>query len=1081
MDRLFAKLSTIPGRSSSTAPSPSTSRATNEWSVSERPPATMTPGPLPVVRSDPVGGALDSDEDCIICGESLSFSFRLPGEKPHIVPECGHALHEACFTAVYGQLPSSRMGALPRKNLGVCGVCRKPIRVGDGDSSAKSNKLAALTGMGDKNAAGVFPGRDSTTISPGTVGVGTIGGSGAGPSRYTPIPRSAPTPVPLDPNDDDPLEPGGNTNASIRSGGSGGSGSDYVVAPAISVRSEFPSITRVHEPTQGITCLITVELPSRRGSAPVPGPVMPAPQAHAPQPQPQRYASPPPPSAPPEDTPGPYSYNPTPPANSRFARVAEDLQIRLVDWKGHPMAALGPLQMFDILSVRRDSLVREFYVYLFKEAIICVLEEKKKSLGRLLASSSATTTSFDAASLASSSPANNKSVLRLKGRIYIRHIKRLLDTSVAGELSLTIDMEDERLESFILIFRDRASLEEWRATIQSLVNAQHAASNLVIQDLVEFGGPGASGVTGGNKAARVRSAATTASSLGADSILHSGQRSTVSSSSSAYPGGGYSTKSPEMPHQQPHYLGPSPHVSPHVSLGPSNTLPPLPHAPMDLIAVVSLPPPSAHASTAQLKLRVIRTTLDFLVASLGARDRLALVTFQAGKNGRVRKTPFLSLGKPGSVARLSGFIESTAMHRTGEENFNDGTDEFWVKTGKDELVDVVTAVNHGLDSVLQRKQKNPISGMVLVCDASDSSRKPQMDLLMARTEAANLPIHSFGFGRSHDPGPLWLISNATGGSYTFVRDWYELRDCVAGCVGGMMSVGVMNLRMHAKVLDEGRFRIRKVAGVSGAVVARDGLNVDVVLGALHFGERRELVVELELDNRVQSHSHSSSTIGPLDNIPSNGGSIDATDAFVQRMGLDALSLSDAALGEGMLDAMIDEAPVFEVDGAFFDPGAGKTVSRLAHPVLLTLAIHPPVTASYPRGGHQGGGGVQQQGWSDATIVRRRAELLSHQMIMRAIVFVGRRDYAHAVQLLVGTRTALTNILNTSLPPPTSRQTRKELLTLAAVRTIQSVMGDVQVLIDALEENPDGFNRDWRPFGAQQVSCLCYLLDEDKGC
>jgi len=190
---------------------------------------------------------------------------------------------------------------------------------------------------------------------------------------------------------------------------------------------------------------------------------------------------------------------------------------------------------------------------------------------------------------------------------------------------------------------------------------------------------------------------------------------------------------------------------------------------------------------------------------------------------------------------------------------------------------------------------------------------------------------------------------------------------------------------------------------------------------------------------------------------------------VQRMGLDTLDLSDAALGEGMLDAMIDEAPVFEVDGAFFDPAAGKTVARLAHPVLLTLAIHPPTNASYPGRGQTGG--MPGQGWSDATIVRRRAELLSHQMIMRAIVFVGRRDYAHAVQLLVGTRTALTNILNTSLPPPTSRTTRKELLTLAAVRTIQSVMSDVQVLVDALEENPDSFNRDWRPFGAQQAMVL----------
>ncbi|KAL7421389.1 hypothetical protein Q5752_004274 [Cryptotrichosporon argae] len=33
-------------------------------------------------------------ETCPVCCESLSFTFRLPGEKPHIVPECGHALHE---------------------------------------------------------------------------------------------------------------------------------------------------------------------------------------------------------------------------------------------------------------------------------------------------------------------------------------------------------------------------------------------------------------------------------------------------------------------------------------------------------------------------------------------------------------------------------------------------------------------------------------------------------------------------------------------------------------------------------------------------------------------------------------------------------------------------------------------------------------------------------------------------------------------------------------------------------------------------------------------------------------------------
>ena len=53
--------------------------------------ATMVSAPLPVVSSH---DAADEEDECPVCLEPLSFSFRLPGEKPHIVPECGHALHE---------------------------------------------------------------------------------------------------------------------------------------------------------------------------------------------------------------------------------------------------------------------------------------------------------------------------------------------------------------------------------------------------------------------------------------------------------------------------------------------------------------------------------------------------------------------------------------------------------------------------------------------------------------------------------------------------------------------------------------------------------------------------------------------------------------------------------------------------------------------------------------------------------------------------------------------------------------------------------------------------------------------------
>jgi hypothetical protein len=70
--------------------------------------ATMPPAPLPVVSNhDPS----DDEEECPVCLEPLSFSFRLPGEKPHIVPECGHALHEVSICSENTHYFFTRCGA----------------------------------------------------------------------------------------------------------------------------------------------------------------------------------------------------------------------------------------------------------------------------------------------------------------------------------------------------------------------------------------------------------------------------------------------------------------------------------------------------------------------------------------------------------------------------------------------------------------------------------------------------------------------------------------------------------------------------------------------------------------------------------------------------------------------------------------------------------------------------------------------------------------------------------------------------------------------------------------------------------
>lgn len=65
-----------------------------------------------------------------------------------------------------------------------------------------------------------------------------------------------------------------------------------------------------------------------------------------------------------------------------------------------------------------------------------------------------------------------------------------------------------------------------------------------------------------------------------------------------------------------------------------------------------------------------------------------MVTFEVGVGGRVRKTPFLNVGKAHSRARLIKFVDEIGM-----KDVAGFEDEFLVRA-QDEKTDVVTAVNH---------------------------------------------------------------------------------------------------------------------------------------------------------------------------------------------------------------------------------------------------------------------------------------------------------------------------------------------------------------------------------------------------
>jgi len=105
------------------------------------------------------------------------------------------------------------------------------------------------------------------------------------------------------------------------------------------------------------------------------------------------------------------------------------------------------------------------------------------------------------------------------------------------------------------------------------------------------------------------------------------------------------------------------------------------------------------------------------------------------------------------------------------------------------------------------------------------------------------------------------------------------------------------------------------------------------------------------------------------------------------------------------------------------------------------------------------------------------ELLASDMITRALVLISRKNFSQAQKILEETKRILQTVLQNvshSLSPVASQgavRSRKELLSLSAVRTLQSVLQDLQSLVDALEENMDLFQHDYRNFGAQQAMIL----------
>lgn len=387
------------------------------------------------------------------------------------------------------------------------------------------------------------------------------------------------------------------------------------------------------------------------------------------------------------------------------------------------------------------------------------------------------------------------------------------------------------------------------------------------------------------------------------------------------------------------------------------------HIPIDVVIVVPI-----SSSMQGVKINLVRDALKFMVNTLGDRDRMGLVTFGSGGGG-VPIVGMTTKAWPGWSNILS------SIKPVGQ---------------KSHRADVVEGANVAMDLLMQRKHNNPIASIMLISDASTSDAD-SVDFVVSRAEAAKITIHSFGLGMTHKPDTMIELSTRTKASYTYVKDWMMLRECLAGCLGSMQTLSHQNVKLKLKLPEGSPAKFHKISGALQITKRATGRDAEASLGDLRFGDKRDILVQLVIlpDNASQEQLPQD----PWDNIVS---------------GLEALGGSVDTDGERTLS--VEEVPLIQADLAWGDILRDGTVTQMPRPSLLAITMLPasssskkPWQSSHPIPPHP-------------SIVQRRMELLTSDMLTRALTLVSRGQHDRAHTLLNETRSILKGLGKGGLPP-----------------------------------------------------------------
>lgn len=127
---------------------------------------------------------------------------------------------------------------------------------------------------------------------------------------------------------------------------------------------------------------------------------------------------------------------------------------------------------------------------------------------------------------------------------------------------------------------------------------------------------------------------------------------------------------------------------------------------------------------------------------------------------------------------------------------------------------IASATQHAMEVILQRKNKTNFPAIILLSDGIDKDCDLKIKNLMSNSEFLDekIIIHTFGYGKDHDPKTMSKISESGNGDYYYIdeKQLDTVLDCLASCFGNISSLVAKNTKITIK--DTNVLKIKKLVG-----------------------------------------------------------------------------------------------------------------------------------------------------------------------------------------------------------------------------------------------------------------------------